>query len=92
MTEEASSVANFWKISYPPPIYFVPNNLQIYLVWRLDPPPMLKQNSKQAGAELSQTKDNLNLEKIKIPNFNELCVENTHVSIGKQYIYEFKVI
>ena len=25
-------------LTYPPPLYFIPNNLQIYLGWRLDHP------------------------------------------------------
>ena len=34
---------NFGKYAphLPTPLYFVPNNLHIYLGWRLDPPPML---------------------------------------------------
>ena len=39
---------NFGKYApnLPTPLYFVPNNLQIYLGWRLDPPTYVGTNSQ----------------------------------------------
>ena len=50
---------NFGKYApnLPTPLYFVPNNLQIYLGWRLDPPTYVGTNSQilpflSSGTEL----------------------------------------